>query len=121
MYKEPSADKAIESGSSSDLRPGVGDVSPELRDIANIPHSDRKVLSIIDMKMWDRADWQGLGFGIDPTNSLPFISFLFRDKDEGCNVSLYLQQKLGREDTEEKMRISIITGIDSNNPAAYRI
>lgn len=103
------------------LRPGVGEPPQILRGEEGSAHNERKILSLIDMKLWDRADWKGLGFGIDQNRNLPVLSFLFGNREEGGNVSTHLQQKIGQEDIEEKLRISIITGIDTDNPAAYRI
>ena len=120
-YQKQNAGRSAESMFLTDLRPGVGDAPPELRSIDSTSHRDRRVLSILDMNMWDRADWKGLVFGIDPISNLPVLCFAFGNRDEGRNVSLYLQQRLGSEDTEEEMKISIIKGIDSANPAAYRI
>jgi hypothetical protein len=105
-------------------KPGQGEPPPELKSVDHLKHRDRKVFSLLDVHLWDKAGWSGTGFGLIPNNrNLPLLelALLFRDDNASKKIFSQWKKELGNEDTEEKIRVSIITGIDADNPAAYRV
>lgn len=103
---------------------GQGEPPQELRSIAHLKHRDRKVYSLFDVALWGKAGWKGTGFGFIPNKqNLPLLelALLFRNENISKQIFSQWKQEFGDEDVEEKIRVSIITGIDADNPAAYRI
>lgn len=105
-------------------KPGQGEPPPELKSIDHLKHRDRKILSLINVHLWDKAGWCGVGVGFIPNSqNLPLLqlAFLFRDENASKKIFAQWREAVGDTDVEEKIRVSIITGIDADNPAAYRV
>jgi hypothetical protein len=101
-----------------------GEPPQDLRNFDYLKHRDRKVYSIFDVALWDKADWKGTGFGFIPNNqSFPLflLALLFHNENTSKKIFAQWKQELGDEDIKEKIRVSIITGIDADRPAAYRV
>ena len=105
--------------------PGKGEIPPELRNVGHLKHRDRKVYSLLDIPLWDQAVWKGTGVAfIPPSKQKPpllSLALLFQNRDAGKQIFSQWKHELGDEDIEERIRVSIITGIDSDNPATYRV
>lgn len=113
-----------EQATSVSPKPGQGEPPPELKSVEHLKHRDRKVFSLLDVALWDKAGWRATGFGFVPNNrNLPLLELALLFQDENASKKIFAQWKkeLGDEDVEEKIRVSIITGIDADNPAAYRV
>lgn len=119
-----SAEQTIQT-TSTKARPGQGEIPPELRSTDHLKHRDRKIYSLLDVSLWDKASWKGTGVAfIPPTNqSPPLLAFalLFQNRDACNQIFTQWNYELGDKDIEERIRVSIITGIDSDNQAAYRV
>jgi hypothetical protein len=102
-------------------KPGKGEPPLELKNIESLKHRDRKILSLLNVNLWNQAGWSATGFGFIPELYLPVLTLLFRNESASKNIFIQWREEIGTEDVEEKLRISIITGIDSDNPAAYRM
>ena len=105
-------------------KPGQGEPPPELKSLDHLKHRDRKVFSLIDIHLWDKAGWNATGFGLlKNAYNLPLLELALLFRDENASKKIFSQWKkdFGDEDVEEKIRVSIITGIDTGNPAAYRV
>ncbi|MBH8578235.1 hypothetical protein I8752_35890 [Nostocaceae cyanobacterium CENA369] len=105
-------------------KPGHGEPPPELKSVDHLKHRERKVFSLLDIHLWDKASWSGTGFGLIPNNrNLPLLELALLFQDENASKKIFYQWRkdIGDEDVEEKIRVSIITGIDADNPAAYRV
>jgi hypothetical protein len=101
---------------------GVGDPPKELLDRSVIKHTERKVLSLINMPLWDKAKWLAtLYLWAEDLDREPFIALAFADSDSGKAIFGEWRAKLGNVDASEQLRVSIITGIDKANPFAYRV
>lgn len=102
--------------------PGTGDPPPEVLDVERLKHRDRKVFSLFNVHLWNMAGWNGTGFATaeDP-NEPPFLVLIFEDLAVATTIFKGWHDEIGHEDSEEKLRISIITGITADNPAAYRV
>lgn len=105
-------------------KPGQGEPPPELKSIDRLKHCERKIFSLLNVHLWDKAGWNGTGFGFIPnTHNLPLLvlALLFQDENASKKIFAQWRKDFGDEDVEEKIRVSIITGIDADNPAAYRV
>lgn len=105
-------------------KPGQGEPPPELKNVERLKHRDRKIFSLLNVHLWDKAGWSGTGFGfIRNAHNLPLLglALLFRDENASKKIFAQSREDMGDEDVEEKIRVSIITGIDIDNPAAYRV
>jgi hypothetical protein len=106
-------------------KPGQGEIPPELRSLNHLKHRDRKVYSLLDINLWNKASWKGTGVVFVPSTKqnppLLALALLFQNRDECKQIFSQWNHELGNEDIEERIRVSIITGIDSDNPAAYRV
>ena len=101
---------------------GSGDPPKELFDVDRMKHGDRKVLSLINIDLWNKAGWGGTGF-ITSNNpdELPLLAPIFKDRQIASKIFEGLRSELGSEDKDDRLRVSIITGINRDNPAAYRV
>ena len=101
---------------------GVGDTPKELRDRSGIKHSDRRVFSLINMPLWDRANWRAtLYIWSESLDEEPLLALAFADSDCGQAIFREWRTKLGKFDDRERLRVSIITGIDKTHPLAYKV
>jgi len=94
-------------------------------DLNRLSHNKRKVFSITDLTLWNEAKWQGFGSFTDSlnySNSSTFGIFLaFENEGVGKQIFENWIKKLGKEDISEEIKITIIKGVDKNNPHWYRV
>jgi hypothetical protein len=102
--------------------PGTGEPPANLFNTEGLKHRDRKVISLINIDLWNRAGWVGTGFATsEEPGHFPYLILMFTDPKAAMQIFAGWQQELGQVDTNERLRVSIVTGIDSDNPAAYRV
>ncbi|WP_303310214.1 hypothetical protein [Hymenobacter sp. BT730] len=94
----------------------IKDAKPD----AAVAHDEIEISSLLRHALWDRAGWVGVGFGGSPSLPYPVLCLLFSDKDAGLKIFELWRKEMGWEDTEDKLRISLIRRYDRNNPLAYR-
>lgn len=75
--------------------------------------------SLIDVHLWDKASWKGIGFIIDPIISKARVCLCFEDIDAGRKIIEEWVKK--NESGNFPLRISFIQGINEANPAWYRV
>ena len=111
--------------SEADQKPlqfGEGDPPPELLDVDKLKHKDRRVISLINIPLWDKADWQAALYAVPPELDYPpYLGLGFRDAEAARAIFRGLHNKLGMIDRDEQLRVSIITGVDKNNPSHYMV
>ena len=104
------------------LKSGKGDPPKELFEVKAMKHRDRRVHALINVSAWDRAGWQGIGYVTAQENkALPVMGFIFADKAAARRIFAGWRNELGQDDHHDRLRISILTGVDKNNPAHYRV
>ena len=111
------------------LESGEGDVPEELLNIESLKHQDRKIFSLINNPLWDRAGWSGTLYMYPPDalsssvpeGFVPGIALGFKDVEAGKLIFNQWHIELGQEDVEEKLRVSIITGINKYHPFSYKV
>ena len=90
--------------------------------VDGLKHSDFQVLSPINMALWDKAKWRGLGFAIYPTNPpIPGLILMFEDIETGAKIFRGWRKRLGDMDRDEWIGLTLITGIDRHYPSHYRV
>jgi len=90
--------------------------------VDGLKHHNIQVLSPINMALWDKAKWRGLGFAIYPTNPpIPELVLMFEDIEAGEKIFRGWRKRFGELDREEWIGLTLITGIDRQYPAHYRV
>lgn len=86
----------------------------------HVRHDKTKIISVIDVSLWDMAHWKGFGYFVMP--QAPLCIFLgFEDANFGKKIFQNWIERFGKIDKEEVINISIIKGVDRNNPSWYRV
>jgi hypothetical protein len=88
-------------------------------DLNKISHDKRNVSSIIDENKWSIAKWKGFGFFFTDKGFYVFIGF--ENGNKGKLIFEDWHKRFGQQDSEDIIRISIIKGIDKQNPYWYRV
>ncbi len=95
----------------TDLKPGKGKPPEELIDGESLSHKDMKVQDLIKIRLWDRTVWCGTGFALYPNGDIE-LTLLFEDEQAAEAIFADLENEIGNEDSEDRLRISIIRSID---------
>jgi hypothetical protein len=99
-----------------------GEPPAELFGVDGLKHSDFQVLSPVNMVLWDKAKWRGLGFSIYPSNPpIPGLGLMFEDIEAGAKIFRGWRKRLGDVDIDEWIGLTLITGIDRHCPSHYRV
>lgn len=99
---------------------GTGYPSTDLFDWSRKKHTDRLVLSPIDIHLWDRAKWRATLFAWIP-GDLPVLAFAFEDGQAGQAIFRAWRERWGNEDKNDVLRLAIIRGVSRQNPAEYAV
>jgi hypothetical protein len=83
-------------------------------------HGDLSVSSIINQHLWDKARWNGMSYGYSPNGEPPMVGLMFKDADSAKAIFREWRKRFGKIDEEDEIRISVVKGIDSDNPYHYR-
>ena len=102
------------------LKFGEGEPPPELFGIDKIKHKDQKVISLINIPLWDKANWKAIAYMQLP-QTLPIMALGFGNAQAAIGIFQGLKKRLGGVDTDELLRITIITGVDKAHPSYYRV
>jgi len=84
-----------------------------------VGHDKRKVFSIIDTNLWDQAKWKGFGFFKDSSSMGIFI--VYENEEAGRKIFEDWINRVGKEDKDELIKITIVKGVDKKNPFWYRV
>jgi hypothetical protein len=103
-------------------KPGTGEPPAELLDVESLKHRDRRVFSFINIPLWNKAGWQGTAYGCRPDSNMPpILAPGFRDAEAAQAIFKEWRARLGEVDTDEQLRVSIITGVDKTHPSSYTV
>jgi len=103
------------------LRLGEGTPPPELLDWSRVTHRDQRVFSLINIALWDRAGWRALVYLLDPElDRPPLLALGFTDPETARSIFKGWHGKLGRVDIDDRLRLSIVTGVDKRHPHSYK-
>jgi len=88
-------------------------------DMNSIGHNQRTTLSVIDVNLWDDAKWDGFGVFADMQGLGTFL--IFKNGEAGKRIFDEWVKRVGKEDKENLIKISIIKGINIDHPSWYRV
>jgi hypothetical protein len=101
---------------------GTGDPPKEMLDRSAARHSDRRVSSLINIPLWEKAKWTSTAYiWSNWREEEPWIALAFQNKDAGMAIFRELIAKIGKRDEMDRLRVSIITGIQKESPFAYSV
>ncbi|WP_323634580.1 hypothetical protein [Pectobacterium polaris] len=87
-----------------------------------VKHRDIEVMSPINLPLWNRAAWKGVGVGGTPGEvSPPLMVLAFENIDAGRKIFRGWRKKVGQADRKNWIGVTVITGIHRNRPLDYRI
>lgn len=87
-------------------------------------HRDMRVMSPIVLPLWDKAKWKGVGValpGSDGEAAPPLMALAFENIDAGQKVFRGWRKKVGAENQDGWLSVTVITGIHRNSPLDYRV
>ena len=85
-------------------------------------HSGRRVMSVIDIPLWEKAKWQAAAYaGSDDPTQPPLLALGFEDESAAIKIFKDWRERLRNTDETEIVRVAILTGIDKAAPYAYTI
>lgn len=90
------------------------------RDYEAFSHSDVRTRSLIREALWNEASWAGTGFAGDGDHP-PLFILLFRKHPAAERIFVRWLEEVGSDDSQERLRVSIIRKIDAQNPLAYTV
>ncbi|AYH44447.1 hypothetical protein [Azoarcus sp. DN11] len=102
------------------IKPGDGPPPDELMDTSQRKHTQRKVFSPIDIPVWDKAGWGGTCYGWDDRQP-PFMGLMFKNLEAGKKIFTDWLARWGRDEPEDALRVTIVTGISKSNPHHYAV
>lgn len=78
-----------------------------------------EIESLIDVTLWDKAKWQGVGYIFEPKSNIIYLCLCFEDINAGVKIfekwsTLYKNNKF-------PLRVSFIKGINKEHSAWYRV
>jgi hypothetical protein len=80
------------------------------------------MFSLIKAKLWDSAGWSGTFFVWSDDSSMPPVfGLVFKDRDAAGAIFRGLLEEVGSKNSGNKLGITIIRGINRENPHAYRV
>ena len=86
-------------------------------DLDTIPHNKRTVITVIENHLWDKASWKGMG--VAPYRNGVGLIVGFENIEFGEKIFKDWIERFGINDKDNRIKISIITEIDSKNPHWY--
>jgi hypothetical protein len=90
--------------------------------VDGLKHRDLQILSPINMALWDKARWRGMGFAVLPGNlPIPELIIIFEDQETGAKIFRGWRKRLGQVDQDEWIGLTLITGIDRCHHSYYRL
>jgi hypothetical protein len=82
-------------------------------------HRDVKVHSVIDVHLWNRAEWTGAAYGLADPKAPPFMALMFKNRDAATKIFERWRERFGSSDAEEEIYIGIVRHFSTAHPAHY--
>lgn len=99
---------------------GEGEVPKELLEPANLAHQQRRVVSPINTRKWDRAKWKGCGFMSAP-DLPPVFGLIFTNEKAALSIFEEWRNNFGHEDLNNDIRVSIVGQLSRRDPHGYGV
>lgn len=119
---QPTRMPALEPQPISDGMQTVEEGDQPLFGVDAIKHRDIGVMTPINIPLWDRAGWGGVGVvGVRGKILPPLMVLLFRNIDAGRKIFRGWQKRVKKANHEGWINVTIITGIHRDRPQDYRV
>lgn len=82
-------------------------------------HRGLKVHSVIDVHLWDRAEWKGAAYGVLDTRAPPFMALIFRNEEAAAKIFERWRERFGDTDGSDEIHIGIVRRLSAVHPAHY--
>jgi len=77
---------------------------------------------LINIPLWEAAKWRATLYGAsDHPDAPPILALGFKNETPARHIFRDWLERMGKIDSEERIRVSIITGIDKKNPSSYKV
>ncbi len=87
-------------------------------------HRDMRVMSPIILPLWDKAKWKGSGValpGAPGEVAPPLMALAFENLDAGQKIFRGWRKKVGAENRDGWLSVTVVTGIRRESPLDYRV
>lgn len=85
-------------------------------------HQDMASLSIINIRLWDEAQWTGTMYLSVENMAMPPAMLLgFENTDAAAEIFKGWREQFGEIDKDNEIRVVVVKGIKKSHPHAYRI
>lgn len=123
VWNSGAADTDLSQHQPTRPRAGSGEIPRELLErLDTVPHRKRRVRSLIDIPLWNKAEWCATIYMQDPSKDPPLLLGIgFINTEPARAIFAGWHRRLGAKDSKEELRISIIKGVDQSNPHAYNV
>ncbi|SFS22263.1 hypothetical protein [Yoonia litorea] len=99
---------------------GEGEIPTELLEPTNTAHRQRRVVSPINVRKWDRAKWSGCGF-LSAPGFPPVFGLIFTNEQAALSIFEEWRNKFGKEDVHDDIRVSIVGQLSHRDPHGYGV
>lgn len=97
-----------------------GDRAPEDFHFSKMTdHRNVKVHSVIDVHLWNRAEWTGAAYGVAHPKEPPFLALMFKNRDAAAKIFERWRERFGSADVDEEIHIGIVRHFSTEHPAHY--
>jgi hypothetical protein len=106
----------------SSKSPAGTDEAPKgLFEMEDAKHTDMQIISLIRESLWEKVNWSGTGFfqSLDDSEP-PILGLLVKNAEAAREIFTCWRKEIGKIDSDEKLRLTIIRGISKSNPYSYR-
>lgn len=87
-------------------------------------HRDMRVMSPINLPLWDKAKWKGTGVALQQVPGEvvpPMMALTFENFDAGRKIFRGWRRKVGAENRDGWLSVTVVTGIERERPLDYRV
>ncbi|KKN65692.1 hypothetical protein LCGC14_0479170 [marine sediment metagenome] len=102
------------------LKPSEGAPRLDMIDPEKSRHGDYKHHGLINVRLWNQATWNGVAF-MSSKGTPPVLIVLFRNKGAAEKIFEELVETIGKDDPKNRLRVTIIRGVNQQNPHEYRV
>ncbi len=85
-----------------------------------ISHKDVSLKGLIKPRLWDMAIWKGNFYCMSGSGS-PIMSLMFENFEPANKIFQGFVKNIGKEDNENRIRVTIIKGVNKEHPLDYRV
>jgi hypothetical protein len=85
-------------------------------------HKDVRVVSVINMPLWDKARWDGIAFCLSAEDeSMMRVILTYKNGDSGTKIFRGWCKRIAEHEPDDFISMTIVTGIDRKEPFSYRV